>query len=188
MQVQTDYEVEVHLAAFRSAESADAADRELQAAGVPHSLARLEPGRYQVVDPRLSIYSRAVLGAAIVGAIIGALIGIGLALGFFGAAVEVMIWLAVAGIFGGAIIGSLVGLQVSARYDADAARTITIPDGQPAVVITYETSQTGAHGKQVRQLLKDAGVAGYLDVASYDQRRHAAEPGVIVESTGVGGQ
>lgn len=188
MDVQFDYEAQVHLAAFRSVESANDADRALKAAGIEHTLAHLEPGKYQLADPRLAIYSRAVLGAAVIGAVIGALIGIGLAVLFAGAAASVAIWFAVAGVFGGAIVGSLVGLQVSARYDADVGRTITIPEQEQAFVITTHTTQAGPHGAQLRRILNDAGAAALLDVASYEHRRRATGGDVIVESTGVGGR
>jgi hypothetical protein len=55
LETQTDYEAVVLLAAFRSVESAQAAEKALQAAGIEYKQRPLQPGRYQVADPRLAI-------------------------------------------------------------------------------------------------------------------------------------
>jgi uncharacterized membrane protein len=187
MDVQVDYEAEVHLAVFRSARSAEAADRALISAQIEHTLSPLAAGRYQLADRSLAVYARAVVGAAIVGAIVGALIGIGVAIWYFGAATQIAVWFGVAGVVGGAIVGSLIGLGVAARYDNDQGLDIVIPEDPQAFVITTHTTQASPHHRRLRQILKDAGAVAFLDVGSYEHQRQAAETNVIVESTSVGG-
>jgi uncharacterized membrane protein len=187
MDVQVDYEAEVQLAVFMSARAAETGDRALSAAQIEHTLEPLGPGHYQLADRSLAVYARAVVGAAIVGAIIGALIGVGLALFFFGAATQIAIWFAVAGVVGGAIVGSLIGLGVAARYDNDVGVSIVVPAEPQAFVITTHTTQASPHHRRVRQILAGAGAVAFLDVARYEHERQGADTGVIVESTSVGG-
>jgi hypothetical protein len=181
VQAQVDYEAAVHLAVFRSESSAEGANRALEQTGIEHTLGPLLPGRYQVADPRLRRYTRAIVGAAIAGAVVGVVVGIGLALWFFGAAWQIATWFAVAGAIGGAVIGGLVGLQVRARYDADVAEVIDVPTQPPAFVITAYTQRS-----DVRAILERAGAVAFLDVASYEARERPAR-GTVVESTSSGG-
>jgi hypothetical protein len=186
METQIDYEAEIHMAVFRSAEPAEVAARALRSAGIEHIRTPLPPGRYQVADPRLRRYTRAVIGAAIVGGVIGAIIGAGLALWFFGIATQIATWFAVAGAGGGAVIGGLVGLEVRARYDADVAATVDVTSEPGAIVITTHTTQASGSGAKARKILREAGAVAFLDVASYRARERAAQGPAIVRSTSVG--
>jgi hypothetical protein len=131
LETQTDYEAVVLLAAFRSVESAQAAEKALQAAGIEYKQRPLQPSRYQVADPRLRNYTRIIVGAAIAGALVGALSGIVIALLLAYAQWPAPFFFAVAGAGGGAVIGSLIGLTVRAQYDDDVARTIVVEAGLP---------------------------------------------------------
>jgi hypothetical protein len=167
LETQLDYEAVVHLAVFRSVESAQAGDEALRAAGIEHTLRPLLPGRYQVADPRLHTYTRNIVGAAIIGAIIGALIGIVFAVRLVGAEWPTAFFFAVAGAGGGAIVGSLVGLEMRARYDADVARTIDVPAEPAAVLISAYTGPTSPNHSRVREILEQAGATTFLDGPSY---------------------
>ena len=187
METQVDYEADVHLAVFRSRDSAEIAARALRTAGIEHTQSALLPGRYQMADLRLRRYTRSIVGAAVAGAVVGALIGVAFALWLFGPAWHIATWLGVAGTGGGAVIGGLVGLQVSARYDADVARTIEVAAESSAVLITTRTTQASPGHGQVREILQRAGAVAFLDVPSYEAHERAAVGRTVVESTSAGG-
>jgi hypothetical protein len=167
LETQTDYEAVVLLAVFRTAESAQAADKALQAAGIEHTQSPLQPGRYQVADPRLRNYTRVIIGAAIAGAIVGAIIGVVVALLLAYAQWPAPFFFAVAGAGGGAVIGGLIGLMMRAQYDDDVARTIVVEAEPPAVLISTYTSRTSPNHAKVRTILEQAGATAFLDGASY---------------------
>ena len=186
METQADYEADVNLAVFRSQDAADIAARALRTAGIEHTQTALLPGRYQVADPRLRKYTRSIVGAAVAGAVVGAIIGVAFGLWLFGSAWHIATWLGVAGAGGGAVIGGLVGLQVSARYDADVAGTIEVAAEPVAVLITTRTSHASPGHAHEREILRRTGAIALLDVPSYEAQARAAGAPAVVESTSVG--
>jgi hypothetical protein len=169
VETQIDYEAEVHLAVFKSAASAKAAGRALRQAGIEFTRGPLDPGRYQLADPRLRTYTVATLWAAAIGAIVGALIGIGVAVVTVAGALIVALWFALAGAGCGAIIGGLIGLQAKAQYDEDVAKTIDVaPDG--AILITTHATTANGGGVKARKILRQSGAVAFLDVPSYERR------------------
>jgi hypothetical protein len=175
LETQTDYEAVILLAAFRSVESAQAADKALQEAGIEHTQSALQPGRYQVADPRLRTYTRVIVGAAIAGALVGAIVGVVVAVRLVGAAWPTAFFFAVAGAGGGAIIGSLIGLAMRAQYDDDVARTIEVAADPPAALITTYIRRTGPNQARVHAILEQAGAIAYLDGPSYAAGLRRAE-------------
>jgi hypothetical protein len=185
MQTQEDYEADVVLGAFLSAESARSAVRALHAAGINAGEAPLAPGHYQLADVRVVSRMRTVLRAAIVGAIVGAVIGVVVAVLWFGSNLYVILGFAVAGLFGGGIVAPLFGIEQASRYDEDVARTIDIVPDSAAFVIRAETAPAGARAS-ARQILERAGTVGILDVATYESTLRGSTEPTVVESTSAG--
>jgi hypothetical protein len=171
MQPQVDYEAEVHVALFRSEETLTSTERRLYQFGIDHLRVALPPGEYLLADPRLRKHARAAILGSVIGAVLGAAVGAGLAGWLFGAAVHIITWLAVAGAGGGAVIGGLVGVQFSAEYDDDVARTVTIAPGETAIALVTHTPQAARGHGQVRTILRRGGAVAFLDVPSFEAER-----------------
>jgi hypothetical protein len=180
LETQVDYEAVVHLAVFRSAESAQTAHEALSSAGIEHTQRPLPPGRYQVADPGLRTYTSVIIGAAIIGGLVGVVVGILFALRLTGAESQAEVWFALAGAGGGAIIGGLFGLAKRAQYDDDVARTIEVPAEPSAVLISTYTSPTSPSPTRVLQILEQNGSIAFLDVSVYSAGVRAAK-GVPLE-------
>ena len=171
MEVQTDYETSLTLAAFRSLRQIDAAVRRLETIGVPATLIGrrpLGPGHYQLEDRTFADENGGARKGAMAGLPIGVAVGLSLALIATGPGVTALAGMAAVGAFGGAVIGGFVGTIARARFDDDSASAIDVAPEDMYVLVAHTNGGAGGQTEQARAVLKSAGAIGFLEPTLYN--------------------
>jgi hypothetical protein len=173
MEVQSDYETEVTLAVFRTADALEAALQRLRAGRVEfEAMRRLElgPGHYALADTSMAEQVGGALRGVGIGVPAGAAIGVVVAAAALaGASPEVMAGMAGAGALAGGFLGAYGGAILRTRFDDDVAVMHHVIESDPHVVLVLYTSGANRATANARRLLAEAGAIAFLDTSLFAQ-------------------
>ncbi len=167
--IQTDYETDLTLAVFHTADELEAAVRGLHQAGVRlDSVSRfqLPPGRYIRSDASGAEEVQGALRGVEIGLPAGAAVGFGVAVSMLGGSPEVTASMAGAGALAGGVLGALEGAVLRTHFDDDVTSTYRVSDDAHDMVLAIRTGGMPSATPRARQILT-AGAAAILDQGSF---------------------
>lgn len=172
MEIQSEFETDLILAAFRTPGAAAAAMDRLVAADVrPDALrqATLAPGRYILSDTSAAEEVSGAVRGVEVGLPVGAVAGLGYAASVLGGSPELMATMAGAGAFAGGVLGAIEGAILRTRYDDDVNRTYDVAEGQPGALLILHTSGIDGTTTHAHRILTEAGAVAFLDPSTFEE-------------------
>ncbi len=172
MEVQSDYETDVTLAVFRTADDLEAAMQRLTAERVEFEAMRrlqLQPGRYALADTSMSEQLHGALRGIEIGVPAGAAVGLGVAASLVGSSPMVLAGVAGAGALAGAFLGAFEGAVARTRFDDDVTPVHHVVDDDPEMVLVLYTSGISRTTARARRLLAASGAIAFLDSSLFAQ-------------------
>jgi hypothetical protein len=172
MEVQSDYEQDVVVAAFRTLAEAEEALRRLVEAGVKFEEAQMRPrapGRYEVEETAGADEWHGAVRGAEIGVPAGAAVGLGVAASLLGSPLEVAVAIAGAGGVAGGMLGAFSGAVVRTHFDDDVVANYVVNDADPEAVLIVRTSASGGSTARARKLLAPRARA-FLDPSLFFER------------------